>query len=580
MLQQIKWLWNNIDSKYHPRHILCLALSVITSALLLVNPALTQRLVDDVIVAQNPAPLMGLLMTMLAIKLAREGMRYYMLVTLEKNAQNLVYNLRCKLFSKLQYNDMRFFDRHRAGDLMTRMSADLDWCRHFTSYIDYRIIDSLCMFLFTTIYLFCVNWKLTLLLVVVTPILMVITKVYSAHVRPRFMAMRDRLSEMNTAAQENIAGNRVVKAFAREEYEKEQFDRRNRAFLQSHLNINKLWLSFYPFIEILANAMMLITVFVGGLFIIRGELTPGQLAVFTSLSWALSNPMRELGNLLNDLQRFSTSAQKVMELYYVVPMITDGANAAEHSKMRGKIEFRDVSFRFGSKQVLEDISFTVQPGQTVAIMGPTGSGKTTIINLLSRFYDVSAGEILVDDCNVKQWKLQQLRGGIGTATQDVFLFSDTVEGNVAFGNQDLTLDEVRDFARRAAADEFIEKLSDGYDTIIGERGVGLSGGQRQRIALARALAVRPSILVMDDTTSAVDMETEQYMQNQLRQLPFPCTKIIIAQRISSMQDADLILVLQNGRIAERGTHEQLLKNRGYYYQTYALQNNLPAEEAI
>lgn len=580
MLQQIKWLWNNIDSKYHPRHILCLALSVITSALLLVNPALTQRLVDDVIVAQNPAPLMGLLMTMLAIKLAREGMRYYMLVTLEKNAQNLVYNLRCKLFSKLQYNDMRFFDRHRAGDLMTRMSADLDWCRHFTSYIDYRIIDSACMFLFTTIYLFCVNWKLTLLLVVVTPILMVITKVYSAHVRPRFMAMRDRLSEMNTAAQENIAGNRVVKAFAREEYEKEQFDRRNRAFLQSHLNINKLWLSFYPFIEILANAMMLITVFVGGLFIIRGELTPGQLAVFTSLSWALSNPMRELGNLLNDLQRFSTSAQKVMELYYVVPMITDGANAVEHSKMRGKIEFRDVSFRFGSKQVLEDISFTVQPGQTVAIMGPTGSGKTTIINLLSRFYDVSAGEILVDDCNVKQWKLQQLRGGIGTATQDVFLFSDTVEGNVAFGNQDLTLDEVRDFARRAAADEFIEKLSDGYDTIIGERGVGLSGGQRQRIALARALAVRPSILVMDDTTSAVDMETEQYMQNQLRQLPFPCTKIIIAQRISSMQDADLILVLQNGRIAERGTHEQLLKNRGYYYQTYALQNNLPAEEAI
>ena len=177
MLQQIKWLWNNIDSKYHPRHILCLALSVITSALLLVNPALTQRLVDDVIVAQNPAPLMGLLMTMLAIKLAREGMRYYMLVTLEKNAQNLVYNLRCKLFSKLQYNDMRFFDRHRAGDLMTRMSADLDWCRHFTSYIDYRIIDSACMFLFTTIYLFCVNWKLTLLLVVVTPILMVITKV-------------------------------------------------------------------------------------------------------------------------------------------------------------------------------------------------------------------------------------------------------------------------------------------------------------------------------------------------------------------------------------------------------------------
>ena len=224
------------------------------------------------------------------------------------------------------------------------------------------------------------------------------------------------------------------------------------------------------------------------------------------------------------------------------------------------------------------MSFTVQPGQTVAVMGPTGGGKTTLINLLARFYDVSEGEILVDDCNVKDWKLQQLRGGIGTATQDVFLFSDTVEGNVAFGNQELTLEEVKDFTRRAAAGDFVEKLSEGYDTIIGERGVGLSGGQRQRIALARALAVKPSILIMDDTTSAVDMETEQYIQQQLRELPFPCTKFIIAQRISSMRDADLILVLKDGRIAERGTHEELVRLHGYYYQTYALQNDLPAEE--
>ncbi|MBQ7519368.1 MAG: ATP-binding cassette domain-containing protein, partial [Clostridia bacterium] len=199
---------------------------------------------------------------------------------------------------------------------------------------------------------------------------------------------------------------------------------------------------------------------------------------------------------------------------------------------------------------------------------------------LSRFYDVTEGEVLVDDCDVKQWKLQQLRGGIGTATQDVFLFSDTVEGNIAFGNQELTLDEVKDFARRADAAEFIEKLPDGYDTIIGERGVGLSGGQRQRIALARALAVRPSILVMDDTTSAVDSETELYIQNQLRSLPFPCTKFIIAQRISSMRDADLILVLQNGRITERGTHRELLEKRGYYWQTYCLQYGIPMKEAV
>ena len=577
MLHQIKWLWDNIDANLHRRHILALVICVITCGLTLVNPALTQKLVDDVIVAQNPEPLLKLLAIMLAVQGVRLGLRYYMIITMERDAQNLVYNLRCKLFTRLQYNDMAFFDRNRAGDLMTRLSADLDWCRHFTSYIDYRIIDSVCVFLFTTIYLFCVSWKLTLLLVIVTPMLMLITKLYSSHVRPRFIAMRDRLSEMNTAAQENIAGNRVVKAFAREEYEKEQFDKRNEAFMESNLSINKLWLSFFPFIELLANAMMLITVFVGGLFIIAGELTPGQLAVFTSLSWALSNPMRELGNLLNDLQRFSTSAQKVMEVYYAAPHIVDSPDAVDHGRMEGRIEFKHVSYRLDGKTIIDDVSFTVEPGQTVAVMGPTGSGKTTLINLLERFYDVSDGEILVDGANVKDWKLQQLRGGIGTATQDVFLFSDSVDGNIAFGNQNLSEDEVKDFARRAAAGDFIEKLADGYETIIGERGVGLSGGQRQRIALARALAVKPSILVMDDTTSAVDSETEQYMQQQLRQLPFPCTKFIIAQRVSSMRDADLILVLKDGRVAERGTHEELVRSHGYYYQTYALQNGLTEE---
>jgi len=579
MLHQIKWLWDNMDPKDHKRHIVALAICVLTSALLLVNPAITQRLVDDVLLAQNPEPLLGLLAVMLTCRLGREALRYYMVITMERDSQNMMFNLRRKLFSKLQYTDMSFFDLHRTGDIMTRMSADLDWCRHFVSNIDFRIVDAVCIFLFACIYLLSVNWKLTILLIVVTPILLGITKIYSKHIRPRFMFMRDKLAEMNTTAQENIAGNRVVKAFAREEYEKERFRQRNEAFRESHLNINKLWLSFYPFIEILSNAIQLINVFVGGLFIIWGELTPGELAVFTSLSWALSNPMRELGTLLNDMQRFSTSATKVMEMYYNSPQIVDAPDAVEHGRMQGKIEFRNVSFKFGKEKVIDDVSFTVEPGQTVAIMGPTGSGKTTLINLLARFYDVSGGEVLVDDCNVKKWKLQQLRGGIGTATQDVFLFSDTVEGNVAFGNQDLTFDEVKDFTYRAAAGGFVEKLSEGYDTIIGERGVGLSGGQRQRIALARALAVKPSILIMDDTTSAVDSETEQFIQQQLRNLPFNCTKFIIAQRISSMRDADLILVLKDGRVAERGTHAELVKNRGYYYQTYALQNGM-SEEAM
>ena len=568
-----------MDAPFRRRHVIALCVCAFTCLLLLVNPALSRRLIDDVIMAGNPDPLLSILAVMLAVKLGREGLRYMMVIFLEKDSQNVVFNLRRRLFTKMQYSDMPFFDAHRTGDLMTRMSADLDWCRHFLAYIDYRIIDAVCTFAFATVYLVTVNWKLTLLLIVITPVLLVISRFLSRHIRPRFMFMRERLADMNTAAQENIAGNRVVKAFAREEYEKERFEKKNKAFMDSHLRINKLWLSFFPVIELLVNAIQLVTVFVGGLFIIQGELTPGELAIFTGLSWAVSNPMRELGNLINDLQRFSTSAAKVMELYYSTSSVQDTPDAVPHEKVLGGIEFDHVSFSYDSKPVLTDVTFSVEPGQTVAVMGPTGSGKTTLISLLARFYDVTEGMVRVDGCDVKQWKLDELRGGIGTATQDVFLFSDTVEGNIAFGDQDLTLDEVKDFARRADAAEFAEKLPEGYDTIIGERGVGLSGGQRQRIALARALAVRPGILIMDDTTSAVDSETEQYIQDQLRHLPFECTKFIIAQRISSMRDADLILVLQNGRVTEQGTHRELLKKRGYYWQTYCLQYGLDMKEA-
>lgn len=579
-MNQIKWLWSVMDKKYHARHIMALVISAVTSVMLLVNPTLTAKLMDDVIMAGNPDPLIGILMTMLAVKLFREGMRYLMVIILETTSQNVIYNLRTRLFTRLQYRDMKFFDRNRTGDLMTRLSADTDWCRHFLSYIDYQAVDSIVMFLSTSIYLFFVNWQMALAMVLVTPALMVLTKFYSKKARPMFMEMRDKLSEMNARAQENIAGNRVVKAFARERYEEERFDERSQAFRDANLNINKRWLKFFPFIEILANVMSLITVFLGAFFMIKGKLTAGQLTIFTSLSWAMSVPMRNLGNLLNDWQRFTTCASKVMEIDLGQPVITDDKNAEDHESVQGKIEFRNVSFTYDRQQVLDDVSFTVEPGKTIAIMGPTGSGKTTLVQLLYRFYDVTDGEVLVDGCNVKKWKLAQLRGGIGTAIQDVFLFSDTVEGNIAFGNQELTEEEVVDYAVRADADEFVATLPEKYDTIVGERGVGLSGGQRQRLSLARALAVKPGILIMDDTTSAVDMETETYIQKQLKQLPYDCTRIIIAQRISSVKDADQILILRDGRITEQGTHEELLRNHGYYYETYCLQNGIDPEKEV
>ena len=595
-MENIKWLWGLMDKKYHKWHVLALCISAVSSLMLLINPHLTSIMVDRVFptkkaIEAGAVPefdlLVPILLIILGVRVFREGMRYLMIVIVEKSSQNVIFNLRTRLFTRLQYQDTRFFDRHRTGDLMTRMSADTDWCRHFLSYIDFQAVDSVVMFLSTSIYLFLVNWQLALALVLVTPILMLITKIYSKGVRKLFMGMRERQSEMNAAAQENIAANRVIKAFAREEYEKEAFDSKSNAFRDAHLAINKRWLTFFPFIEILANAMTLITLFFGGYLLIQtnlgstfwAPLSLGQLQIFTSLSWALSVPMRQLGNLLNDWQRFITCSNKVMELEMSKADIVDAPDAVPHEKVQGAIEFRNVSFAHDGAQVLTDVSFSVKPGSTLAIMGPTGSGKTTIIQLLSRLYDVKSGEILVDGCDVRRWKLQELRDGIGTATQDVFLFSDTVEGNIAFGDQNLTEEEVHDFARRAAAGDFIKELSEGYDTIVGERGVGLSGGQKQRIALARALAVKPGILVMDDTTSAVDMETEQFIQQQLRQLPYDCTKVIIAQRISSVKDADQILILRDGQIAERGTHEELLQNRGYYWETYCLQNGIDPEEA-
>jgi ATP-binding cassette subfamily B multidrug efflux pump len=574
---QIRWLWQNTDKINRVMFIIAMVISAVTSVALLVNPFLTSMLIDQVIVAKDTGRLIPILSGMLTVQVLRLVLRYVMIMLLEITSQKTFSNLRSKLFETLQYHEIRFFDRHRTGDLMTRLTGDLEWCRHFISYLCFSVVDSILMFTSTLIFFFLINWKLTLAVASVTPFLLKVTRYYSKIIRPHFISMRDRLSEMNTAAQENIAGNRVVKAFSREEHERERFEVKNRRFRDANLEINRIWLRVFPVIEVLANFMTLITVFIGGFFIINKQLTPGELAIFTSLSWALANPMRNLGAIINDLQRFFTCANKVIEVFYSRPLITDREDAVDFQNPKGDISFKNVSFSFKNTKVLNDVSFDVKQGETLGIIGPTGSGKTTIINLLARLYDVDSGEVLLDGCNVKLWKLQQLRSAIGTATQDVFLFSDTVDGNIAFGNQSLSQDEVKDYACRAAADTFINKMQDGYETIIGERGVGLSGGQKQRIALARALATRPAVLILDDTTSALDMETEKYIQKQLAELPYKCTKIIISQRISSVKSADQIIVLEDGRITEKGTHEELIRQRGYYWETFALQNDLPVD---
>ena len=416
------------------------------------------------------------------------------------------------------------------------------------------------------------NVYMALSMLAVTPFIFLLTFLFSRRVHPLYVELREKLSSLNTAAQENISGNRVVKAFAREDYEVARFDQKNREYKEANKTASLLWLKYSPFIETLSQSLSIAVLLVGGVFLINGRITIGTFTMFNGLTWTLSDPMRTLGMHLNDLQRFFASANKIIELYYSKSTIVSRPDAVKpKTRPAGKVEFRKVGLKLHGHQVLQDINLTVEPGETLAIMGPTGGGKTSLVSLIPRFSDVTSGQVDLDGLPVRRYDLKSLRSSIGMATQDVFLFSDTVDGNIAYGDSDMPEEEMRRFAKMADVD-FAEKLPQGFDTVIGERGTGLSGGQKQRIALARALAVRPSVLILDDTTSAVDLETEKYIQEQLASLDFPCTKIIVAQRISTTKRADKIVVIEDGRLTQLGSHQELSQQPGYYREVFLLQN--------
>lgn len=581
-MYQLRWLWKNLKG-YHAVYILAIVLSITCNLLQLAIPVFSQHIVDLFLTADlnvNLANLQtkrGLLIALIAgmigATIFRALLSYSAHMTYEYTSQKMIYSIRTHMFRKVLYQDMSFYDKYRTGDIMTRLTGDLEDIRHMASNIVRMVVESITMIIIGMVYFLYLDPITAFCLILLAPVIFLVTRSFRKKIRPMHRELRETRAALNTAAQENISGNKVVKAFAREDYEIERFDVKNKAFRQKNIETNLVHVRYVPYIDTCANMLPVILLIVGGISLINGRITMGEYVAFNGMTWTISNPMKKLADIINQYQRFQASSKKVLEIYDAKAEICDKENAIDHPEtLEGNIEFDNVSFSYGNVEVLKNISFSIKKGETVAIMGETGSGKTTLVNMLPRFYDPTEGRVLIDGIDVRDLKIRQLRKNIGMAMQDVLLFSDTIDGNIAYGDSDMSEEDVHSYASRAAAADFIEKMQDGYSTIIGERGVGISGGQKQRISLARALAIKPSILILDDTTSAVDLETESYIQRNLANLDFDCTKIIIAQRISSTKDADKIIILEDGKIAEMGTHHELLKNKGYYYQVYMLQH--------
>jgi ATP-binding cassette subfamily B multidrug efflux pump len=485
-------------------------------------------------------------------------------------SQNIAFELRQDLFNKIQRLSFSYHDKNRTGQLMIRATDDVEKLRLFLGQGLIMALQALLLLTSTLIILSLTNWKLMLVILPVLPVALIVFMIFGAVAQPLFGEAQKRLSKVNTILQENLAGLKVVKAFATEPREKIRFQESIDSELEQRLNINRVFSFLFPFIFLIANLGQAAILYFGGREIINGTLTLGEWQKFSLYLVFVFIPMGQLGMIISLMAQASASAGRIFEILDTKNDVENKPDAVELTAVTGKVEFKDVSFRYfeGSDNVLSNLAFTAKPGQTVALLGSTGSGKSTVINLIPRFYDVSDGQITVDDHDVRDVTIESLRKHIGIVLQETTLFSGTIRDNIAFGRPDATDDEVFAAAKAAAAHDFITQFPDGYDTPVGERGSTLSGGQKQRVAIARALLMDPHILILDDSTSSVDLNTEYEIQKALDKLMEGRTSFVIAQRISTVLNADQILVLDNGRIAASGNHEELMENSPIYAEIY------------
>jgi len=545
----------------------------ISTATRLAIPRLTQTIIDNGIGARRLDIVIWAATGTVGLAVAGSVFTFLQGMLSARTAQGIAYDLRNQLYAKIQSLSFSYHDRAQTGQLLTRATSDVDVVRMFVGMGFVQLLSAVLMMVGSIVLLFVTDWQLALIILVLVPLTFGVFGFFASKARPLFKRIQQRLADLNTVLQENLAGVRVVKAFAREPYEAQRYALANQNLFDLNLVVGRLFAGAIPLIFLIANLALLAVYWVGGLQTIAGNLSVGRLVAFSNYMLMAFFPMLMLGMIMAMISQAGASAERVFEILDAQSEVVEKPDAIELGSIQGRVAFEDVGFRYfsGGELVLQDVSFTAEPGQTVALLGVTGSGKSTIVALIPRFYDVSDGQVTVDGHDVRDVTLESLREQIGVVLQETTLFSGTIRDNIAFGQPDAPLEDVIAAATAAEAHDFILDFADGYDTVVGERGVTLSGGQKQRIAIARALLLDPRILILDDATSSVDYETEFRIQQALERLMEGRTSFVIAQRIATVLNADQILVLDRGEIVARGTHEELLERSSIYVEIYCSQ---------
>ncbi|MBK1809568.1 ABC transporter ATP-binding protein [Clostridium sp. YIM B02505] len=536
-----------------------------------ITPYLQKIIVDKVITDKQYSLLYPALGGILAITLCKALLGYVKEFLFDFIAAKVHRDIKNELFEHIQTMEFKYFDNMNTGELMSRIGEDIENIWQTIGFGLRLFVENIIYFIIGTVILLALSWKLAIAcIVIMIPIGYMAIKL-EKEFGSVYSNISDQTAEINTTAQENIAGVRLVKAFTREKHEILKFLKMNRTYYDLNMNQAKIVGKYFPPMEFLTNISLIIMIILGGVFVIKGEITIGTLVAFSGYLNSLIWPMRNLGWLTNMLAQNQASAKKIFEILDRKPDIASKEDAISPDEIKGAITFNNVNFKYNDELVLKNVNLDIPAGSTVAIMGTTGAGKSSILQLVGRYYDVASGEILVDGINVKDIDLKKLRSNMSVVPQDTFLFSDTIENNVKFGNKSASMEEVIETCKTACCYDFISSFEEGFDTEIGERGIGLSGGQKQRISIARALLRKAPILILDDSTSALDMETEYELLKNLNDKEQKSTTFIIAHRISAVKNADMILFVENGEIKEVGNHADLLTRKGRYYDIYCEQ---------